>query len=199
MQLVGQRLGIGHDLRGVVAELGTQRLAEGHGLGGDHMHQRPALNAGKDRRIDLLRDGLVIGQDHAAARAAQGLVGGGGRDMRMRERRGMRATRHQPGEMRHVHQEPGADGVGDGAEPREVDHAGYGRAARDDQLGLVLARKRLGLVIVDAVVLLRTPYCTALNHLPDWFGAAPWVRCPPEARFMPRIVSPGFQERMNTP
>ena len=38
----------------------------------------------------------------------------------------------------------------------------------------------------------RTPYCTALNHLPERFGAAPWVRCPPAASDMPRIVSPGF-------
>ena len=37
----------------------------------------------------------------------------------------------------------------------------------------------------------RTPYCTALNHLPDMAGLAPWVRWPPASRDMPRMVSPG--------
>ncbi len=37
-----------------------------------------------------------------------------------------------------------------------------------------------------------TPYWIALNHLPDRLGRAPWVRCPPEARSIPRIVSPGL-------
>ena len=31
----------------------------------------------------------------------------------------------------------------------------------------------------------------ALSHLPEKFGAAPWVRWPPAASDMPRIVSPG--------
>ena len=37
----------------------------------------------------------------------------------------------------------------------------------------------------------RTPYCTARNHLPERLGGAPWVRCPPAASDMPRMVSPG--------
>ena len=65
-------------------ELGPQRLAERHRLGGDDVHQRAALQAREDRRVDLLGDRLVVGQDHAAARAAQRLVGGGGDDMGVR-------------------------------------------------------------------------------------------------------------------
>src|SRR5205085_1019767 len=80
------------DILGVELERGLQRLAEGHRLGGDHMHQRTALHAGEDRRVDLLGEFLVIGEDHAAARTAQRLVRRGGHDMRMRERRRMRAT-----------------------------------------------------------------------------------------------------------
>ena len=37
----------------------------------------------------------------------------------------------------------------------------------------------------------RTPYCTALNHLPDTLACAPCVRWPPAASSMPRTVSPG--------
>src|SRR5680860_779236 len=47
-------------------------------------------------------------------------------------------------------------------------------------------------------VSLVTPYWTALNHLPDMFGGAPWVRWPPAARLMPRTVSPGLISARNT-
>ena len=132
-------------------ELRPQRLAEGHRLGGDDMHQRAALQAREDRRVDLLGDVLVVGEDHAAARAAQRLVRGRGDDMGMRERRGMRAAGDQAGEMRHVDHQIGADLVGDLAEAREVPDARIGGAAGDDQLRLVLARRAAATSsIVDA-------------------------------------------------
>ncbi|MNG08204.1 hypothetical protein D3C84_915440 [compost metagenome] len=34
------------------------------------------------------------------------------------------------------------------------------------------------------------PYCTALYSLPEEETLAPWVRWPPWARLMPRMVSP---------
>ena len=129
----GHRLGVGDDRMRVSLELGRQRLVEGDRLGGDDVHQRPALEAGKDRRVDLLGEVLVVGQDHAAARAAQGLVGGRGDDMGVRERRGMRAARDQPGEMGDVDDEIGADRVADRAEALEVPVARIGRAAGDDR------------------------------------------------------------------
>ena len=55
------------DVLGVELERRAQRLAEGNGLGGDHMHQRAALQAGKDRRVDLLRELLVVGENEAAS------------------------------------------------------------------------------------------------------------------------------------
>ena len=55
LQLLGQRLGVGDHLRGVRLELRLQRLAEGDRLGGDDVHERPALHAGEDGRVDLLR------------------------------------------------------------------------------------------------------------------------------------------------
>ena len=60
----------------------------------------------------------------------------------------------QPREMRHVDHEIGADGIGDGAEAREVDDARVSRAAGDDQRRLMLLGETLDLVIVDAVVVL---------------------------------------------
>ena len=60
---------------------------------------------------------------------------------------------HQSGEVRHVHQEERADGVGDLAEAREIDDARIGAAAGDDQLGLVLFGQARQFVVVDDLVL----------------------------------------------
>ncbi len=59
-QRLGERLGVRDDRLRIVLELRLQRLAEGHRLGGDDMHQRPALQAGEDGAVDLLADLLVI-------------------------------------------------------------------------------------------------------------------------------------------
>ncbi len=61
----------------------------------------------------------------------------------------MHAAGDQPGEMRHVDHEISADLVGDLAEAGEIDHPRIGRAAGDDQLGLVLGGQPLDLVEVD--------------------------------------------------
>ena len=137
-QRLGQRLGVLDDVFGVDLERRPQRLAERDRLGGDHMHQRAALQAREHRRVDLLGELLVVGEDHAAARPAQRLVRGRGDDMRVRERARMRAAGDESGEMRHVDHQIGADLVGDLAEALEIDDARIGRAAGDDDLRLVL-------------------------------------------------------------
>ena len=45
----GKRFGIVHHLAGIGLELRTQRLAQGHRLGGNDMHQRTAPQAGEHR------------------------------------------------------------------------------------------------------------------------------------------------------
>ena len=104
-QHLAHRLGVVDDVLGVDLEVGAQRLAEGHGLGGDDVHQRAALDAGEDRRVDLLGDVLVVGQDHAAARTAQRLVRRRGDDVSVRERARMLTAGNEAGEVRHVDHE----------------------------------------------------------------------------------------------
>ena len=145
------RFGVGYDRMRIVLEFRRQRLVERDRFGGDHMHQRAALEAGEDRRVDLLGQVLVVGEDHAAARPAQRLVGGGRDDMGVRERRRVRSARDQPCKMCDVDDEIGADCVADRAETLEVPVPGVGRSAGDDELWLMLARQRLDLVHVDAV------------------------------------------------
>ncbi len=67
---------------------------------------------------------------------------------------GCRPGGDQPGEVRHVHEQEGADLVGDLAEPHEVELPRVRRPAGDDQLGLDPAGQPADLVHVDPVVLL---------------------------------------------
>lgn len=138
-----------------VGELGGRGVLERHGLARDHVLQRAALLTGEHRRVDLLGEVGLVGQDHAAARAAQGLVRRGGDHVRVRHRAGVQARRDQTGEVRHVHHEERADLVGDPAELGEVQLARVGRPARHDQLRPVLLGQRLDLGQVDQAVAVR--------------------------------------------
>src|SRR3546814_3410415 len=73
---LGHRPGFGDHLLLVRLEAGIERFLERDGLGGDHVHQRSALDAGEYRRLEFLVEvfRLAFGQDDAAARAAQGFV-----------------------------------------------------------------------------------------------------------------------------
>ncbi len=70
-KVVGEGPGVFDDGGGIAGKGRLQRLAERHRLGGDHMHQRAALQAGEDGGVDPPADLLVLGEDHArrAARA----------------------------------------------------------------------------------------------------------------------------------
>ncbi len=116
------------------------------------MHQRATLQAREHRGVDLFRQVLLVGQDDAAARPAQGLVGGGRHHMGVRKRAWVHAARHQAGEMRHVDHQIGADLVGNLPEPLEIDEPRIGRAARDDHLGPLLAGELADFVYIDPVV-----------------------------------------------
>ena len=91
----------------------------------------PALDAREDR---LVHGRAQVGarERDAAARPAQGLVGGGRDQVRVRERAGMEAGRDQARDVGHVHEQQRVDAVGDGRHALEVDDPGVGAGARDD-------------------------------------------------------------------
>src|SRR5262249_60636976 len=66
----------------------------------------------------------------------------------------------EPGEMRHVDEEVGADLIGNFAEAAEIDETGIGRSAGDDDLWAVLPGELCHLLDVDTVVI--APY--AVRH-----------------------------------
>jgi hypothetical protein len=90
----GQRLRVGDHLPAVGGELGAQRLAEGHRLGGDHVLSGPPCRPGNIALSIFLRV-LVVAEDHAAARAAQRLVRGRGHHVGVRHRRRVHARRRR--------------------------------------------------------------------------------------------------------
>src|SRR5690606_27722146 len=94
----------------------------------------------------------AAGHDDAAARAAQGLVGGGGDHVCVRHRVRVHARGHQAGDVGHVHEQVRAHGVGDGAEARPVDLLRVGAEPGHDHLRAVLAGQALDLVVVDQAV-----------------------------------------------
>ena len=53
-QTGGERFGVDDDLALVIAELRLERFVKTNRLGGDDVHERSALHAGENSRIDLL-------------------------------------------------------------------------------------------------------------------------------------------------
>ncbi len=137
-QPLGQDLRPAHRALLTVAELLAHRDLERHGLRRDDVHQRAALLPGEHRGVDLLGQVRVVRQDEPGPRSADGLVHRGRHDVRVRHGRGVHAGGHQAGEVRHVDPQVRAHLVGDLTERGEVQLAGVGRPARDDDLGLVL-------------------------------------------------------------
>ena len=86
-----------HHAPGVRAERRPQRLAQRHRFAGHDVHQRPALDARKDRGVDPSGDRLVVGQHQPPSRPAQGLVGRGGHRVGVGQRVGVEAGGDQSG------------------------------------------------------------------------------------------------------
>ena len=121
-QGVGQRLGVFHGLGGVIAEGRLHRLAEADRLGGDDVHQRAALRAGEDAGVHFLGK-FLLAQDHAAARAAQGLVSRGGDNVGIGHGALVLPARDQTGNVRHVDHEQRAVAMGNVGEFFKIERA----------------------------------------------------------------------------
>src|SRR5699024_6302259 len=117
----------------------------------DDVHQWAALDAGEDGGVELFVElGVAAGgQNQAAARAAQGLVGGGGDDVGMRQGAGVLAASDEAGDVGHVDEEPGADGVGNLAHAGPVDGARVGGKTTNEHFRLMFVGEALDLVVVE--------------------------------------------------
>ncbi len=151
-QLVGERLGVRDRLALALAELLALGDLQRDGLGGDDVHEGPALLAREDSPVDVCSQ-LLLAEDHPAARAADRLVDRRGDDVGVGNGAGVLARGDQPGEVRHVDHQLGVDGIGDLTERREVELPRICRPAGDDHLRLVLLGEPRDLIHVDEVVL----------------------------------------------
>ena len=116
------------------------------------MLKRTALGAREDGLVELLCKLLVVREDNAAARAAQGLVGGGGDDVRIRNRALVQTGRDQTCDVRHIDEQVSADLVRDLCELRKVDGTRISGSAGDDHLRLLLLGHFADSVVVDIAV-----------------------------------------------
>lgn len=73
----------------------------------------------------------------------------------------------------------------------EIDRAGIGACARNDQFGFAFERQLFHLVVVDRFRFGRNAVGNDLEIFAGNIDGEPCVRCPPCERFMPMMVSPG--------
>ena len=133
LQRLGEHGGIFDHLLLIGAEGRLQRLTEADRLAGDDVHERAALRAGENGAVDLFGK-LVAAENDRTARAAQRLVRRAGDDIGIRHRARVHASGDKAADVRHVDHQVRADGIGDGAKARKVDHARIGACPGDDEL-----------------------------------------------------------------
>ena len=151
-----QRLGVGDDLVGVVAEGRLRRLVQRDRDAGGGVVVRTTLQAGEDRLVDRGRV-LAVAHEHRAARTAQRLVRRRRDDVGVADRRRVRAADDQAGDVRDVGDQQRADLAGDLGERREVDGARDRRTAADDHLRALGQGELAHVVHVDAAGVRSTP------------------------------------------
>ncbi len=88
-------------------------------------------------------------QNHPGARPAQRLVRGGRHNLCVRHRRRMHPARHQPGKVRHIHQQQRAALVGNRAHAGKIEKARIRAPAADNHLRLFRQRDLLQQVVVN--------------------------------------------------
>ena len=148
LQHLGHHARIVHNLPLIHLEFLAGSLLECHCLGGNNMHQRAALNTGKNRRVQHFFK-FCSGQDDPAARTAQRLVSGTGNKIGNTDWTRIYPCCDQASVMRHVNKQVSADAVCNGAETLPIDHQRIGGRACHDHLRLVCCRERLHLIVVD--------------------------------------------------
>src|SRR4029079_18131153 len=107
-----------------------------------------ALQPGKDGLVDGRRV-LAPAEDRAGAGTAQRLVRGERHDVGIGNRRRVRSTRDQTGDVRGIDEQERIDFVRDRAKRLEVDDARIRGRARDDHARLLSYGKVSDLVVVE--------------------------------------------------
>ena len=152
LERLDHSLCIGADLLCIDLEFGLGSFLQADGLACDDVHQRSALDTREDGAVDRLTIGFLT-EDHTAARPAQGLVRGGGHNIRVGDGGGMLTCSDQACDVRHVYDQICAHFVCDAAEGGEVDDARVGGSACHDGLWMKLFGLLFHVIVIDIAVL----------------------------------------------
>ena len=142
-----------------------------NGFGGDHMHERPALDAGKGLRIDFFSV-FFFAQNEPATRTAQGLVRGRCHKIGMFDGAGVQASRHESGDVRNIGQQICAHFTGDLTHPCKIDDARIGAGAHRNHPWLMSSRHFGELVVIDLLISLAN---AVMNDLEKFAGKIRFV------------------------
>ena len=145
------RFRVGHHLLLVFLERRLHRFFQTHGFGCDGVDERPTLRSGEGQLVQFLGE-RGFAENHAAARSAERLVGGGGNDVRVGNRAGMHACGDQPRDVRHVHKENRADRFRGFGDALEIDDARVRACSCHNHFRFVLACQALDFDVIDALV-----------------------------------------------
>src|SRR5881398_1718472 len=99
---------------------------------------------------------------------------------------------HEPGDMRHVHDEDRADLVGDAPERREIDDARVGATAADQDTGALAARDLAHLVIINPAGVFPDSVMSGAEHCPRKVHGRAVGEMAAVRQRSPSSVSPGF-------
>ena len=119
-----------------------------HRFGCDHVHQGSSLGAGEDDLVHGLGV-LRLAHDDAATRSPQGLMGGGGDEVRIRDRAWVKPCGDQPCNVRDVYQKIGPHRLGNLLEPGEVQDSRVGAGSDHDHPRTAFLSDALNRIVVD--------------------------------------------------
>lgn len=129
---------VGADLLGVLLESGVGSLLEGDGDTGDGVVVGATLTSREDGSVDTslkVRFLVLSEEDETSSGTTEGLVGSGGHDVTVLERRVLLGSSDETGDVGHVGQEVSALAIGDLSETAIVPVTGVSRTTANEKTG----------------------------------------------------------------
>mmetsp|Transcript_56900 Transcript_56900/g.101542 ORF Transcript_56900/g.101542 Transcript_56900/m.101542 type:complete len:235 (+) Transcript_56900:767-1471(+) len=139
-QIFTQRLGVSLNLQHILLELRFHNLNQLSCNASNLVNMRTPLTGGEDSVVDRLLNqafafgSLLLEEYHSRAGTTQTFVGGGGHEISVLERIIHNTGSDQTGDVGHVHQQIGTDGIRNFTELGVIPLTGVGRTASDQQL-----------------------------------------------------------------
>lgn len=167
LEFGGESLRVFDDFLSVIMEFGLEIFLKSDSLRGDDVFEGAALSARENGAVDEggdVLEGMIDffqgvtdaahGKDKAAARTAEGFMGGSSHDMEaVLERVRVDTAGDEAGDVGHVgHEETIRNRLGDFADTVEIGDFHESGVADEDDFGLMFGGETLELVVVDVAI-----------------------------------------------